>query len=80
MPYYAKNFEFNTAGSEMLNESETYFLRLSRARRNYLPNWVYTPYFYAKNTSWYKNNIMFDLINQNDKNLSATVYLLDNMN
>ncbi len=79
MPYYAKNFEFNTAGSEMLNESETYFLRLSRARRNYLPNWVYTPYFYAKNTSWYKNNIMFDLINQNDKNLSATVYLLDNM-
>jgi hypothetical protein len=38
MPYFSKNFEFSTLGSESLNESETYLLRIARARRNYLPN------------------------------------------
>jgi hypothetical protein len=38
MPYFAKNFEFNSNASDSINESETYLLRLSRARRNYLPN------------------------------------------
>jgi hypothetical protein len=31
MPYFSKNFEFNTSNSDQLNESETYLLRLSRA-------------------------------------------------
>jgi hypothetical protein len=38
MPYLSKNFEFNTVNGEALNESETYLLRISRARKNYLPN------------------------------------------
>jgi hypothetical protein len=38
MPYFSKSFEFSTPGNELLNESETYLLRLSRSRRNYLPN------------------------------------------
>lgn len=80
MPYFSKNFEFNTSGNEMLNESETYLTRISRARKNYLPNWVYTPYFYSKNVSWYKNNILYEILDQNDNSLIATQNMLNTMN
>jgi len=79
MPYFSKNFEFNPDDSDSLNESETYLLRLSRARRSYLPNWVYTPYFYARNSSWYKNNIVFDILEQNNNKLVASFNLLNLM-
>jgi heme/copper-type cytochrome/quinol oxidase subunit 2 len=79
MPYFSKNFEFNSNASDNINESETYLLRLSRARRNYLPNWVYTPYFYSRNVSWYKNNIVYDIFQQNDNSLTLSFNLLENM-
>lgn len=79
MPYFSKNFEFNTPSSDSINESETYLLRLSRARRSYLPNWVYTPYFYSRNVSWYKNNIVYDIFEQNENSLIASFNLLDLM-
>ncbi len=78
MPYFSKNFEFNSNSNETLNETENYFLRLSKSRRNYLPNWTYTPYFYAKNVSWYKNNIMFEVLNNNKNNLNSTLFFLNN--
>ena len=76
MPYFSKNFEFNTSNNETLNESETYLLRLSHARRNYLPNWTYTPYFYAKNNSWYRNNLFFEILNHSNNSLSGTYNIL----
>ena len=79
MPYFSKNFEFNSNASDNINESETYLLRLSRARRSYLPNWVYTPYFYSRNVSWYKNNIVYDIFQQNDNSIVMSFNLLDNM-
>ena len=79
MPYFSKNFEFNSNSSDNINESETYLLRLSRARRNYLPNWVYTPYFYSRNTVWYKNNIIYDIFEQNSNPLVGSFNLLNNM-
>lgn len=79
MPYFSKNFEFNTSGSESLNESETYLLRLSRARRNYLPNWTYTPYFYARNSSWYQNNLLYEILEQSNNKLLATQNILNLM-
>ena len=80
MPYFSKNFEFSTVNGEVLNESENYLTRIAKARKNYLPNWTYTPYFYAKNNSWYKNNIMFDLFNQSINPLNITFYALNSMN
>lgn len=59
MPYFNKTFEYSSLNNENLNETETYFLRLSRSRKNFLPNWIYTPYFFAKNKEWKKNNIFF---------------------
>lgn len=79
MPYFSKNFEFNSNSSDNINESETYLLRLSRARRNYLPNWVYTPYFYSRNSSWYKNNILYDIFEQNTNTLTSSFNILNNM-
>lgn len=79
MPYFSKNFEFNAGASEMLNESETYLIRLSRARRNYLPNWVYTPYFYSKSSSWFKNNLLFEILNNNENSLMSSHNILNSM-
>jgi hypothetical protein len=38
MPYFFKNFEFNSNSTTTLNEAETYLLRISRSRKSYLPN------------------------------------------
>lgn len=79
MPYFNKNFEFNTANNENLIETETYLTRISKARKNYISNWTYTPYFYAKNNYWYKNNI-FTFLNTNENNnylLSNTKFFLN---
>lgn len=79
MPYFSKNFEFSPINGEVLNETENYLTRISRARRNYLPNWTYSPYFYAKNTNWYKNNVLFDVINDSKNSIASTFYLLGDM-
>jgi hypothetical protein len=83
MPYFSKNFEYNSTNNENLNETETYLIRLSKSRRNYLPNWAYSPYFYSKNNFWYKNYIIFNNKNftiSSKNSLINTKYLLTSMN
>jgi len=80
MPYFSKPFDFTTLNNKVFNENETYFLRLSRSRRNYIPNWIYTPYFYSRNTSWYRNNLIYNIINLNENLLSSSQNLLNIMN
>jgi hypothetical protein len=38
LPYFTKNFEYSTQLGEDLNDSENYLTKLSRARKNYMPN------------------------------------------
>ena len=38
VPYIKKPFEYNVENGEPILETETYFSRISRARKNYLPN------------------------------------------
>ena len=52
VPYLKKPFDYNVESGEGLLETETYLTRISRARKNYLPNWTYTPYVYARSSSW----------------------------
>ena len=54
VPYSTKSFEYDTASGDEINDSENYLVRLARARKNYMPSWAYTPYFYAKMSNWYK--------------------------
>lgn len=79
MPYFNKYFNFTSSQNELLNESESYFLRLSKARRNYLPNWTYTPYFYLKNNVWYKNNLFFNLSQLNNTLFLAQAHLINSL-
>lgn len=52
VPYFSKSLEFDTQASDVLNESENYLNRLARARKNYLANWAYSPFFYARSSNW----------------------------
>ena len=52
VPYISKPFDYNVDSSETITEVEKYFTRLTRTRKNYIPNWTYTPYMYARSTSW----------------------------
>lgn len=62
MPYFNKSFEYSSHTNEALNETENYFVRLARSRKNYSTNWTYTPYMLARNHIWQKNNMIFELI------------------
>ena len=53
LPYFSKTFEYTTQLGEELNDSENYLTKLSRARKNYMSNWSYSPYFYNKILNWY---------------------------
>jgi len=68
VPYSKKPFEFNTDTSDQICEAETYFTRISRSRKNYLPNWTYTPYMYARFVKWNKNSIfnLYSRLNEDD--------------
>lgn len=79
MPYFSKNFEFNTNNNETFTDNETYLLRIAKARKNYLPNWTYTPYLLNKTNNWNKNNQLFNLINDSDKSLTNTIIFLNHM-
>jgi len=52
VPYITKMYEYSTNVGEDINDSENYFIRLSRARKNYLTNWASIPYFYSRTTNW----------------------------
>nr|ASY95718.1 Cox2 [Paraurostyla sp.] len=83
MPYFVKPFNFNTNNNEVLNETETYLIRIARARKNYLPLWSHAPYFYSKNKIWYKKNFIFNNLNLfkiENYELIKTKYLLNSMN
>lgn len=52
VPYTKKHFDFTIGQGEEMGAIEGYFTRLSRARKSYLPLWVYTPYMYTRSNIW----------------------------
>ena len=58
VPYFNKSSEYSTQFGDELNDSENYFNRLLRARKNYISNWSYTPYFYNRAMKWTDPNLM----------------------
>ena len=61
LPYASKKFEYSTTLGDELSDSENYLTKISRIRKNYMPNWAYSTYFYSKITNWffYKNSFVF---------------------
>lgn len=64
MPYFNKNFEFSSTNNEQLNETENYFIRIARSRKNYMTNWVYSPFMQIKNNNFNKNTNYFSVNNK----------------
>jgi hypothetical protein len=56
VPYVNKSFEYATQQGDEINDSENYFIRLARARKNYTTSWMYTPYLYSRLSSWQQNS------------------------
>ena len=52
VPYMRKPFDFNSNTGDKLQDTELYFVRVSRSRRNYLTNWSYSPFTYNKAYVW----------------------------
>jgi hypothetical protein len=48
LPYSTKLYEFATQLGDELNDSENYLSKLAHARKNYMTNWGYSPYFYLR--------------------------------
>lgn len=42
-------------------DSELYFTRIATARKNYLPQWLYTPYLYTRSNEWFLESRMKSL-------------------
>ena len=80
VPYSKKHFDFNVESGDEIQDSETYFTRIAKARKNYLPLWSYNPYLYTRSNVWlnnYKTNLL-TLNNQSD--ISHLSLLLNEMN
>jgi len=80
VPYLKKPLEYNNSAGGKLNKSETYFTRISRARKNYLPVWTYAPYLDTRTNTWVTNNKLSLLNYSADQSLDTTFNMLSNMN
>jgi hypothetical protein len=65
VPYIKKSFTYNVESGESINEAETYLSRLSRSRKNYIPNWTYTPYLYMRSANWFNHTSIDSLTTEN---------------
>lgn len=52
VPYLRKPFDFNSNTGDTFQDTELYFTRVARSRRNYLPNWSYSPFMYNRTYVW----------------------------
>ena len=52
VPYMRKPFDFNSTTGDKFQETELYFTRIARSRRNYLTNWSYSPFMYNRAYQW----------------------------
>ena len=75
-PYSNKSFEYFTGLGDDLDSSETYLVKLSKARkRSYNTNWSSTPYFFSRVTNWYSMDYSMEQSNMLSNNLSVRLFL-----
>ncbi len=52
VPYLRRPFDFNSGTGDKFQDTELYFTRVARSRRNYLTNWSYSPFMYNRAYVW----------------------------
>jgi hypothetical protein len=75
VPYSSNSFEYFTGLGDDLNESETYLIKLNKARKNYGGNWSFTPYFFSRVSNWYASDFSTESTSLLYNNLSTRVVL-----
>lgn len=76
VPYSKKHFDYSEGDGDEIKRVESYFTRMSRTRKNYLPNWTYTPYLFARTQIWNNNQKFFDLWSSDEGTSSSARYTL----
>ena len=61
VPYLRKPFDFNSNTGDKFQDTELYFTRVARSRRNYLTNWSYSPYMYNRAYLWNNASLLDSL-------------------
>ena len=79
VPYARKNYDFNLGESDTIQASDRYLNRISRARKNYLPNWLFTPYLYSRSQVWNKTNLNSILLHNTHSHSGHSRVLLTQM-
>jgi heme/copper-type cytochrome/quinol oxidase subunit 2 len=64
VPHFNRTFNFSPSMGETFSETETYFARLARARKNYLPAWTFSPLINNKISLVNSSQSWFELIYQ----------------
>lgn len=79
MPYFNKIFEYSSTQNEAINETENYFIRIARSRKNYMTNWVYSPFMQLKNIKFSKNTNFYS-INNKQNSLNSIIKTKNTIN
>jgi hypothetical protein len=79
IPYFRKPFDFNTSSGDKFQDTEAYFTRISRSRRNFLPHWLFTPYLYNRFYVWNKLAKISDTLLFTSSSASGQKNRLDSM-
>ena len=79
VPYMKKNHDFNLNDGDSIQASDRYLTRISRSRKNYLPNWLYTPYLYTRSQVWNKTSLADILLPQDVAQSNHTLTILRHM-
>ena len=74
-----KPYDFNSATGDKIQDTESYFTRVARSRRNYLTNWSYSPFMYNRSYVWNAESSLNFSFLQPTSSLSSTKYTLDLM-
>ena len=79
MPYFNKIFEYTNTNNDLMNETENYLNRITKARKSYLAGWSYAPYLTFRNSNSYTiSNENSTLLNGNK--LKTAKGILTNFN
>lgn len=79
VPYIRKNYDFNLDSGDKIQAADSYLTRMSRARKNYIPNWLYTPYLYTRSQVWNKTNLTQILFHHSSTHTGHSLILTQKM-
>ena len=76
VPYLRKPFDFDVNTGDNVFELQMYFTRATRSRKNYLPNWMYSPLLFNRQKSLQTMDPILTTLRSTDTNSSDTLSLL----